>query len=208
MLPTWLTNLFMTSQDREVEGSRGGFAQDLMKSPAPMKAPAMEQNISSAREDVQRFAERQPTQAQPAPDDEELLNSLRLLASIAQEAGMPPELLIAQFFQESSFGKNPAINEENSATALGPMQITRPFTEDTPAYPAYPELQIGAEERRELEPSGRFAANHFKRWRGITGSDEEALNRYYGDSTYAPKVMGHLQNPEIIELMRRAGINQ
>lgn len=131
----------------------------------------------------------------------------RNIADKAKQYGMTPSEMFASLYQESSFGKNPRIKNENYATALGDLQITRPYTEKNDyglpkAYPGYEELYIEPNDRLNIMKSVDFRGKHFKRFNDILGDRDSAINAYYGDNTYAPKIRAREQEEVIKQLLK------
>jgi len=130
-----------------------------------------------------------------------------MLSDIAKAYGMTPSEMLASYYQESSFGQNPNIKKENYATALGPFQITRNYTERNEygkpkAYPGYEELFIEPDDRLDLRKSAEFRGKHFKRFNDLFGDRDKAINTYYGDSTYAPKIRAREKEQLILDLLK------
>lgn len=132
-------------------------------------------------------------------DVEKLKVDYPILKGVAQAYGVPVEVLMAQYFQESSFGQNPSINKENEATALGPFQITRRTAEG--GYPAFPDLKIDPNDRGDLGKSAEFAAKHYKYLSDYFDDPNKAISAYYGDPSYNTLIQGHIKNPRFQGLM-------
>lgn len=150
-----------------------------------------------------------PVVKKPAPTNTQLpydRDTALKIATVAEQYGMTPSEMFASLYQESSFGKNPSAKRENYATALGDLQITRPYTDRAKlAYPAYPELFIEPNDRLDLMKSVDFRGKHFKRFYDIYGDRDKAINAYYGDSTYAPKIRAREQEEVIRQLLQLIG---
>jgi hypothetical protein len=130
---------------------------------------------------------------------EKITKELPVITKAAEEYNVPVDILLSQYWQESSFGTNPAAMEENEATALGPMQITRRTAQG--GYPAFPDLKIPEEDRTDLGKSMEFAAKHYRYLSDYFKSPHQALSSYYGDPSYADLIKEHTQSPQIKTIM-------
>lgn len=129
-----------------------------------------------------------------------LQQQINQIQTIAEEIGVDPEPLVRQYFRETRFGKYMESPESIEATARGPFQITNNFTQKY-AYPAYQELYIDDADRLDFGKSAEFAARHLKRFQDQLGSEEAALNAYYGSPEYSKQLQTDLADPELQEAL-------
>jgi len=138
-----------------------------------------------------------------------LERDLPILKANAAKNGMPLEDLLAQWWQESSFGTNPNTGIKNSATALGDMQITDAFTNpNKPAYPKFPELYIAPNDRLNLDKSTDFTSKYYSTMSDYLGSPDKAISSYYGDPSYLELIKKHAKSPQIQSLLEYLKVNQ
>ena len=138
-----------------------------------------------------------------------LERDLPILKANAAKNGMPLEYLLAQWWQESSFGTNPNTGIKNSATALGDMQITDAFTNpNKPAYPKFPELYIAPNDRLNLDKSTDFTSKYYSTMSDYLGSPDKAISSYYGDPSYLELIKKHAKSPQIQSLLEYLKVNQ
>lgn len=202
---SWLTKLLgINNEDQNYSGTER-LLDTLLRQKDSRKPKPLEEYIPSQTTPPSEPIEQEWDPSLPLTKEQTIQ-----LADVAEKYGMTPSEMLASYYQESSFGTNPSINEENSASALGPFQITSNYTQKNErglpvAYPGYEELFIEPEDRKDLMKSAEFRGKHFKRFMDNYQDRDAAINAYYGDSTYAPLIRSREQEEVIKKLLEGIG---
>lgn len=180
----WLDKIFRTIIDFMESSSNGKVTPTPTPMPSPTPIPLPPKLVDYlGQERAKKFIEEQ----------------LPILEAAAKKEDTPLGVLLAQYNRESTFGTNPNINRENSATALGPLQIKRNWA--TPQYPAFKDLYIKPEDRLDLGKAADFAAKHYRYLTDFYGSPDVALSSYGGSPNYAAEIMKSVKSPLINEIL-------